>query len=303
MLIADIGGTRARFALSPAPGIVGAVLERATGDGSFADVLRDVLASLGLDHCPSAAFAVAGPVTDARADLTNAGWHLDARAIEAAFGIEQVALVNDFAAIAHALPLFDDGDLEAIAPGVPDEDAPKAVLGPGTGLGVAAAVPTAGGAWTVLAGEGGHVTLPARGAREAAIVAAFGHNYSHVSAERVLSGAGIEDLHAALHGDAGATAAEIVAQAGAGNAAALDTVGIFLDFLATVAADVALTYGAKGGVYLAGGVIAGLGAGADWRRFVARFTDKGRFSDYLRGVPVYRIAHPYPGLLGLSTLL
>lgn len=302
MLIADIGGTRARFALSPTLGQLGDVLELSTDAQSFEDALAEALAVLAPDVPPlRAAFAVAGTEQDGRVPLTNAGWVLDAAAIQAAFDFESVTLINDFEAIAHALPILRDEDRQRLGSGVPEADAPMLVLGPGTGLGVASAVPDFFGNWRVLSGEGGHVTLAARTDAEASVLAALRSSYAHVSAERVLSGPGLSELHETLCGES-RSAASIATAANAGNAKALASVRMFTGFLATVAGDAALTLGARGGVYLTGGVLAGLGDSFDAAAFLARFADKGRFADYLSAIPVYRIGHAQPGLLGLTTL-
>lgn len=302
MLIADIGGTRARFALSPAAGRFGDVLEFPTNGLSFDAALAEALAALAPDVRPvRAAFAVAGTVQGGRVPLTNAEWVLDAAAIKIAFGFETVTLINDFEAVAHALPILRDEDRQQLGGGARIDGAPLLVLGPGTGLGVASAVPDSVGGWQVLASEGGHVTLAARTDAEASVLAAFRSSYAHVSAERVVSGAGLTELHATLCGES-RSAAGIAAAALAGDAKALASVRMFTGFLATVAGDAALTLGARGGVYLTGGVLAGLGDAFDTHGFLARFADKGRFSDYLAAIPVYRIGHAQPGLLGLTTL-
>ena len=266
------------------------------------DTLTAALAALAPDARPErGVFAVAGAVRDGRVQLTNAGWVLDSVSISDAFGFETVTLINDFEAVAHALPVLQKSDRSLLGGGEPSMSAPKLVLGPGTGLGVASAMADGDGVWRVLAGEGGHVTLAARTDAEASVLAALRSSYAHVSAERVLSGAGLAELHETLSGER-RNAASIAAAAIAGEVTAKTSVRMFTDFLATVASDAALTLGARGGVYLTGGVLAGLGDAFDADGFLARFADKGRFADYLGAIPVYRIRHTQPGLLGLTTL-
>tara|TARA_R110000787_G_scaffold211281_2_gene321050 strand:- start:100740 stop:101651 length:912 start_codon:yes stop_codon:yes gene_type:complete len=300
MLIADIGGTRSRFALAPQPGDIGDAVELPTGAKPLVATLEDALTALGATaSAHDAAFAVAGAVEDGCADLTNAGWSFDAADIAATMGFQRVTVINDFQSIAAALPLLGEDGTVKIGGGEPDVSAPMLVLGPGTGLGVAASVLTEGGGRMELAGEGGHVTLAGRTGEEDAILVRMRTLYPHVSAERILSGPGLEIMHKVRTGEE-LSAAAIAAAAIAGEPTALSSVHVFTDFLATVASDAALTLGAKGGVYLAGGVLTGLGSAFEGKRFHKRFCDKGRFSDYLSVLPVYRVTHPQPGLLGLS---
>ena len=300
MLIADIGGTRSRFVLASRPGDIGDAVELPTGAKPLISTIEDALMALGATARPqAAAFAVAGAVQNGCADLTNAGWSFDAAEIAAAMGFERVTVINDFQSIAAALPLLGADGTMKIGGGSSDISAPMLVLGPGTGLGVAASVPIEGGGRVELAGEGGHVTLAGRTGEEDAILLRMRTLYPHVSAERVLSGPGLEVMHKVRTGE-DLSAAAIAAAAIAGEPTALSSVHVFTDFLATVASDAALTLGTKGGVYLAGGVLIGLGSAFEGKRFYKRFCDKGRFSDYLATLPVYRITHPQPGLLGLS---
>lgn len=300
MLIADIGGTRSRFALASQPGDIGASIELPTGAKPLMTTIKDALSTLGAKARPDrAAFAVAGAVQDGRAHLTNAGWSFDADEIAAAMGFQRVTVINDFQSIAAALPLLGQSGTLKIGGGEPASFASMLVLGPGTGLGVAASVSTGSGTRIELAGEGGHVTLAGRTGEEDAILLRMRTLYPHVSAERILSGPGLEVMHKVRTGEE-LSAAAIAAAAIAGEPTALSSVHVFTDFLATVAADAALTLGAKGGVYLAGGVLTGLSSAFEGKRFHKRFCDKGRFSDYLAALPVYRITHPQPGLLGLS---
>lgn len=299
MLIADIGGTRARFGLSSAPGVIDKLVERDTGAASLADTLAEVLELFGRDAVGGrAAFAVAGPVDADTGALTNNDWRFDRASLSALLGGAEVRLVNDFWAVARALPLLGPSEVETLSPGVRKDGAPMLVIGPGTGLGVASYVPGADGG-TVLAGEGGHVTLAGRTREEDAILLRLRTRFSHVSAERVISGPGLETLHDVRCG-LKISAAEIARAARAGIPDALATVHVFTDFFAGVCADAVLTVGARSGLYLTGGVLNGLGPAFEPARFLKRFRDKGRFSGYLADVPVHRITYPQPGLLGLT---
>lgn len=307
-LIADIGGTNTRFALSAGAGDLTALLTLETaGFARFEDAAGEYLKSAGSDARPTRAIlAVAGPVIDGRVRLTNADWTIDAATAAAALDLpEGVELLNDFAAIAYSLPHLGAGDLRPLGAWNPDPRAAKAVLGPGTGLGVGALVPARSGGWQAVAGEGGHATLAASTDEEADVVAALRRRFGHVSAERVVSGPGLAALDRALAGEAASERdpADIVQAAWNGEPAAVRAVRLFVDFLASVSGDLALIYGATGGVYLAGGIPARLGELLDPVRFRQRFEAKGRFAALLGGIPTAVVVRDNPGLLGLSALV
>ena len=195
-------------------------------------------------------------------------------------------------------------------PADPTAEQARAVIAPGTGLGVSGLVPTATGDFAAVEGEGGHRTLAAQDAREWRIVTALAERFGHASAERALSGPGIEAIWGALASfegvrcDRSPSAAEIARDAFARtDPIAEETIAAFTGFLAAVAGDLALTLGARGGVYIAGGIVPGWGERFDAARFLDRFRAKGRFRDYLRAIPVYVVTHPYPGLAGVERLL
>lgn len=303
-LLGDIGGTNARFALLSARGAISPVAHYAVHDHPTpAAALRHFLAERGA--APDlAVLAVAGPVAGGRARLTNAAWDFDAERLEAELGLARVVLVNDFAAVALAVPRLAGDQLLALGGGAGRTGAPVAVLGPGTGLGCATLLPGD----RVLVGEGGHVTLPAVDEREAALIALLRRRFDHVSAERVLSGPGLIALHGAvsqLEGHEAPVArdgAEVVAAASAGCPAALGTLDAFFGFLGTVAGNLVLTVGAQGGLYLAGGILPRLVEPLRASRFGERFRAKGRFRDYLAEVPLRLIVEPDPAFHGLANL-
>lgn len=301
VLIGDIGGTNARFALARDGGWTELARLKVAG---FADA-RSALAQV-LQRAPkpmrAAVLAVAGPVSDGQGQLTNGAWTFDAGALAGDLGLRQVLLVNDFAAQALALPHLAPED--SLALGGPDVarsgETTLAILGPGTGLGVAALLADG----TPLIGEGGHVTLPARDAREWRIVEAMARHYGHVSAERVLSGAGLlalQRLLAERRGEATAASPEAVTEAARqGAPAASEAVELFLRFLGTVAGDVALTFGARGGVFLTGGILPHLRELARGGGLREAFLSKGRFRGYLDAIPLRMVVHPDPAFLGLA---
>jgi glucokinase len=305
-LLADVGGSRARFAFDSATG-QHAALELSTRDfPTFRAALDRALSGLGAAQAERVAVCAAGPPRDGAIALTNRGWVVSEQELRTACRASRVLLVNDFTALAAALPSLEAADLETVARGACVEDATRAVIGAGTGLGVSALVPGDGGE-TLITGEGGHVDLAAGSREEQRIVARLRERFGHVSAERVLSGPGLSNLYAAMHPDDAPAPppdpAAISAAARAGDAAALACIGQFCAFLGAVAGDVALILGARGGIYLAGGIVPAWGTLFDRRTFRQRFEDKGRYRDYLRAIPAYIIVARHPALRGLARLL
>ena len=307
LLLADIGGTNARFALLPAgAGVRPEPAARFALDG-FAGIAEAIAGWLearrGARRPRAAVLAVAGPVADNRATLTNRGWTVDGAALAGALGLEAAWVVNDFEALAWSLPHLSGADLFPLggggAPGEPG--APMAVLGPGTGLGVACLLPADRG---VLATEGGHAGLAARDAREAEVIEALRPRFGgHVSAERALSGQGIENLHAALGGDPARRAAEIARDGVAGtDARCREAMEMFCAMLGGFAGDLALLYGARGGVFVGGGICPRFPEFLAASAFRARFEAKGRFREWLAPVPARLILHPDAAVLGLAAL-
>lgn len=311
VLVADIGGTNARFALV---GRHGEIMRKATlPTVSFAgpaEAARAFLETAGEGMAPCrAAFAVACPVHGDRVTFTNSPWNFSISAVRGELGFDDLRVVNDFTAAALSVPHLAPQDRYAIGGGEAVAWAPVAVLGPGTGLGVSALIwPQPGGEPVALATEGGHVTMAAADDAEAAVLSVLRRN-GHVSAERVLSGLGLVNLYRAL-AELGGQVAEpltpdqISSRAIAGECplcgSALD---MFFAMLGTVSANLALSVGAKGGVYLAGGILPRFAEAFRVSRFRGRFEDKGRFSTYLAEIPVWLITHPQPAFLGLAGLL
>lgn len=300
-LLADVGGTHARFAWQASPGAALADIETlpTSAHASLTDAVRRYLGRHGGTAPRRAAFGVATPVTGDTVALTNRDWSFSVDALRRALGVERLLVLNDFEALALALPALQPADLLPVGGGAPVAGAPMAVVGPGTGLGVGALLPAAPGRPAVaVAGEGGHVTLPAADDADAALIAALRARFGHVSAERVLSGAGLVLLHETLGGAAGLDAAEITRRALAGDdARCVETVERFLAWLGTVAGDVALTLGARGGVFIGGGIVPRWG---DWivrSRFRERFEAKGRFRGYLSAIPCGLIRSAVPAAL------
>ena len=311
-LAVDLGGTHIRFRLlgddvSPAPVHV----VEADAVTSFEHAVERWRERVGVREALDAiGVAAAGPVEDGTVRITNLGWTLGSRAIERTCNTRRCLLVNDVTAIAWALPLLGRKSLRTLAAGKPDERAARAVIAPGTGLGVSGLVAAESGEFAAVEGEGGHRSLAAHDPREWAIVTALAERFGHASAERALSGPGIEAIWKALASIDGArhgadkTAAEIARDAFAGaDPIAEEAIAAFTGFLGSVAGDLALTLGARGGVYIAGGIVPGWGERFDTGRFLERFCAKGRLRGYLSAIPVHVVTHPYPGLVGVAHLL
>lgn len=300
VLLADIGGTNSRCALADATGRLGT--PRLYRNADFAGplpLLADFLGSLDPAQRPTtAALAIAAPIRGDEVRMINIDWHFSIGALGRGLALEPLHVLNDFEALAWALPALGAADLLAIGDGVSDPGAPRLVLGPGTGLGVASLVPTRHGA-QVIPGEGGHVTLAASDATEERVIAAARARFGHCSAERLLSGSGLSFLHQALHGGRELTATALGARITAGDAAAHGTLELFFRLLGTVAGNAALTVGAAGGVWIGGGIVPRYAQLFQRSGFRARFEAKGRYRPYMQVIPTWLITAPHPALAGL----
>ncbi|HWJ96308.1 MAG TPA: glucokinase [Telluria sp.] len=312
-LLADVGGTNARFALETGPGEVGLIEVLGCADyATLADALRAYLAlphvAVQLDGpLRHAAIAIANPVAGDAVQMTNHHWSFSIEAMRRDCGFDTFIVVNDFAALARALPQLAPQHKRKVGGGEPLAGWPLGLLGAGTGLGVSGLVP-AGAGWSALQSEGGHVTFSPANETEIAILRFAWREFGHVSAERLLSGSGLELIYRALAhraGKPGALAApEITRRALAGECALCgDTVDAFCAMLGTVAGNLAVTLGAKGGIYIGGGIVPRLGERFDASPFRTRFEDKGRFAPYLAQVPTWVITAPYPAFTGVSAIL
>ncbi len=240
--------------------------------------------------------------------MTNHPWTFFIDDVRRDLGLEKLDVINDFVAIALSVPRLGDGGRRWLGGGEALPGAPIAVLGPGTGLGVSGLVPSAEG-WLPLATEGGHVALAAMTAREEEVIGVLRRKFGHASAERAVSGPGLVNLYDALAELEGIKAASpspasVTERALAGNCRrSREALALFTAFLGTVASNLALSLGARGGVYMAGGILPKLADAFDEKSFRARFEDKGRFSDYLAAIPTYLITHQHPAFLGLAGMV
>ncbi len=301
-MLADIGGTHTRCGIADngsAPKKLRTYHNRAFKEPGA--LMKHYLAEVGgvVPHTLTA--AVAGPVGGETVSLTNLNWVLDATQLQNQVGAERVEFVNDFAALAYAIPVLGADDRVQMGGERPISGAAAVAMGPGTGLGVAGLV-RCEDRWLAINSEGGHTTLPAVNPREADIIARLNRRFGHVSAERVLSGPGLVSLYATVT-DTSSTArapAEITDLAIKGDVRARETLDLFFAMLGTVAGNIALTFCAAGGVYLGGGILPKLRARLVQSGFRQRFEAKGRFAEYLGRIPVFLITAESPTLLGLN---
>ncbi len=296
-LLGDVGGTNARFALQAGPGAaIEALAQYRSADfESIEAVLRHYLAQTGRPRPELGAIGIANPIDGDQVRMTNHAWAFSIESLRQALGLQRLRFVNDFAALALALPTLRSDELRPIGGGSAVPGAPLALLGPGTGLGVSGLIRGADGTDWVLSGEGGHVTLAAGDDEEAQVIDWLRLRFGHASAERALSGQGLENLYqawAALHGHAAQplSAAQISERGLQRSDPACDAaLDLFLSLLGNVAGNLALTLGALGGVYIGGGILPRLAARIDASRLRQRFEQKGRFSSYLSRIPVLLI--------------
>jgi glucokinase len=313
-LLADVGGTNARFAWQAAMGAsIGEVQTLPCADhASLADAIGVYLARLGRGSPRECAIAIANPIVGDAVKMTNHHWTFSIATLKVHCGFERLIVLNDFTALALALPSLQLSELHQVGGGSAVPDSAIALIGPGTGLGVSGLVPDGRGAWAPLQGEGGHVTLAGRTPREQQVLQQLESLHGHASAERAVCGQGLIDIHAALltldqrqSPATPLTAAQISQAATQGSdPICRETLDLFCAFLGTVAGNLALTLGARGGVYIGGGIVPRLGAAFDRSPFRTRFEAKGRFSAYLAAIPVHVVlAHPSPALLGAARAL
>jgi glucokinase len=309
-LVGDVGATNARFGLvSPA----GKLLHWRSYACEHYPTIDDALTQYlderaGLPMPRRAAIAVASPITGDWVAMTNHPWQFSIAALKARFGFERLEVINDFTALALALPRLAPDDRMTVGEGAAVPGAPLAVLGPGSGLGVSGLIPCGAG-WVPLNGEGGHATMAPATDRESAALDRMRRHFDHVSAERVLSGPGLVNLYntlADLDGvpSRGYTAAQITDLAMRGeDPLCAETTTMFCAMLGTMAGNLALTLGARGGVFIGGGIVPRLGRLFADSPFRARFQAMGRFEPYLAAIPTHVVTHQLPAFLGCAAVL
>jgi len=299
-LLADVGGTHARFGWVDAPGgrIDWIRQYRCSDHASLESIVAFYLADQRRPAPRAAAIGIATTVDADRVTMTNLPWSFSIEAMRERFALDRLVVLNDFAALALATPLLGADAFRRVGDGAAKAGAPIAVLGPGTGLGVAGLLHGPRGTWLPVVGEGGHATLCAVDAVEDDVLAILRRRWPHVSAERVLSGPGLVNLHRALAERTGDTVealgpADIVTRAlDRSDPHCVETVERFLGFLGSFAGNLALTLGAQGGVYIGGGIVPRLGERVAASCLRERFESKGRFSAYLARIPTSIITTP-----------
>ncbi|HEX4985932.1 MAG TPA: glucokinase [Burkholderiales bacterium] len=309
-LVADIGGTNARFALVAA-GSVEPQQEKTVRCADFASLeqaVRSYLQGCGDPAVCEAALDVATGITGDLIQLTNGPWGFSVEQTRVSLGLERLHVVNDFTALALAVPVLRPAELAQVGGGNAVAGAPLAVIGPGTGLGVSGLIPC-GDRFVALQGEGGHVAFSPADERELGVLRWLQRRHDHVSTERVVSGMGLENLYQAACALDGVPAQlltpdRITAAALAGSdAQCASAVEMFCGILGTAAANLVVTLGARGGCYIGGGIVPRLGDYFARSPFRRRFEAKGRFSSYVAAVPTWVILAQTPALRGLVTLL
>lgn len=309
-LVGDVGATNARFGLV-APG--GAVLHSNTYAGAdFATIdeaIEAYLATIGdLPRPRIGALAIAAAVSGDRIRMTNHPWSFSVTALRDRLGLERLVAINDFTAVAMAVPLLSGSDRLPVGGGGPVAGRSIAVLGPGSGLGASGLVPE-GAQWVALTAEGGHATMAPATERESAVLDLMRRRFDHVSAERCISGPGLVNLYNSLAALDGVPAAPYTPpqitdpETGRRDPLCREATEMFCAMLGTVAGNLALTLGAQGGVYIAGGIVPRLGARFAGSGFRERFEAKGRMRPYLAAIPTYVITHRLPAFLGCAAEL
>ena len=325
-LVADVGGTNARFAWVAAPGAAPAhvrvlpVAAHAGPEWAVQAYLQELALLLGADFVRprSAAFALATALAGDLIELTNADWSFSRQQLQRALGLDVLLVLNDFEALALSLPRLGAQQLRLWGPALTLPNVPQtaphtlAVIGPGTGLGVGGVMLTHHG-WVALAGEGGHASLSAADHFEGQLLDVVRRDYTHVSAERLLSGLGLPLLHASVATVLGLqveplkseqiVAAGLAAEGAGADAVCSRTLDSFCALLGSFAGNVALTLGARGGVYIGGGIVPRLGERFFTSQFRARFESKGRFRPYLEAVPTALITDTLAALSGAALAL
>ncbi|MCC7549683.1 MAG: glucokinase [Burkholderiales bacterium] len=309
-LLADIGGTNVRFALV-APGSSEpeqAISYRGADFVGFEQAVRAYLQATGQPQVRRAAIDVATAITGDLVRLTNSPWAFSIEQTRRQFGFERLLVLNDFAALARSLPTLPPEDLRQVGRGRCEPRRAKALIGPGTGLGVSGLVPCGEG-WTALEGEGGHTAFSPMTEREDAVLSVLREGYGHVSTERLASGPGLVNLYEALcrldhEVPRGLEPGQIseVGMAGS-DRHCVEALEMFCAVLGTAAANLAVTLGARGGLYIGGGIVPRLGEWFDTSPFRRRFEHKGRFSSYLAAVATLVITAENPALRGLAAAL
>jgi glucokinase len=309
VLVGDVGGTHARFAIvdvsRPSPWRIEQRLDLEDSFPTFNEALRSYLERSGVQAIPTeAVLAVAGPVTAGRVQFSNRQWAISEQALQD-FGFKYSLLINDFAAVARGIEALSEADVRFIGPALTGSAGePISILGAGTGFGVSYLV-RAGDRPVAVATEGGHMSFGPYDDEEVEVLRYLRKHFGRVSIERILSGSGLELLYQALESIGGRqavalSAAEISSRATSGDAGCGGALTMFCAIFGSVAGDFALAQGARGGVYIAGGIAPKIEQFLCQSAFRTRFEDKGRMSIYVRSIPTKLILNADAALLGAA---
>jgi glucokinase len=313
-LLADIGGTYARFTLETGPGEFTQMASlRCADHADFHAAVQAYLQGLtwqdgGAQQIAHAAIAIANPVEGDQVRMTNYHWQFSIDEMRQRLGLDTLVVVNDFTALAMALPRLAEADVRQVGGGQARRPSVIGLLGAGTGLGVSGLIP-AGEGWIALGTEGGHTNFGPRDERELDLLRFAWKSLDHVSYERLVSGPGLELIYRALADRNGVQVTPLLAPAitqralDDGDPLCLETLDVFCGLLGTTAANLAVTLGSLGGIYIGGGIVPRLGEYFDRSPFRARFEDKGRFSDYVSAIPTFVITAEHATFKGASSIL
>lgn len=309
-LVTDIGGTNARFALvsDAAPTPIEPRVLRCADYPTIVDAARAYLDEVSLGKPYQAAMSVASPVTGDRLNMTNHSWSFSVSETRKALELSRLKVLNDYTALALALPWLGADQCFKVGPGASVPGHARAVLGPGTGLGVSGVIPV-GEHWSPLESEGGHVTYGPVDRREQEIIEVVREKLKHVSAESLVSGPGLSLLHETITrlatGEANKLSPGEVTERALtqGCELATEALSLFCGILGTVAGNLALTLGARGGVYIGGGIVRRIPDFFARSRFRERFEQHGRLTPYLAKIPTYVITADYPAFIGAVVAL
>lgn len=310
-LLGDVGGTNARWAWQSAAGAPLETVSSLPCDDypHIGDCIADYLKREQLPAPRAVSFGIATAVTGDAVQMTNHAWGFSIQGLKQSLGAEQLLVLNDFEALAHAVPALAAPQLMQIGGGQAAPQANMAVIGAGTGLGVSGLAPDGRGGWRVIVGEGGHASVAAGTPHEADVLAVLRERFGHVSAERVASGPGLVWLYDALctlarQAPQALEPADVLTRgAAASDPLCAEALSLFVGFLGNVAGNLALTLGARGGVYIGGGIAPRLGAALQHLPLRERFEAKGRFAGYLAAIPTWVITADAPALLGAARAL
>ncbi|MCJ8322163.1 MAG: glucokinase [Colwellia sp.] len=315
-LVADIGGTNLRIGYFVNEGstsvpaeVINLQVFQCQQYASLAEVLQTYLKQQGIENNTiNACLAIACPVEDDLISMTNLPWEFSQSALKAQLNFNALYLINDYTAIAHAVPLLNDQQKIQIGSGLVVKEKPMAICGPGTGLGVANVVFSEGKCIS-LGGEGGHVDFAPTDATEIKILEFLLTKYQHVSYEQLLSGLGLKQIYQAVCHINGEKPEDLTAQKISENALSASCITCeqalaqFCKVLGSFAGNLALTIASFGGVYIAGGIVPRFIQYLENSEFRARFEAKGRFNDFNRSIATFVITEPQPGILGASAFL